>query len=338
MTKVYVDPACNVNYCSFYIQGLYDFFGKKNVIFTTKYFRDLRYAHDSHCLAFVINNKRYVVDSSDSNQLYHECFLQWADVYGKVNYYKDYIPIEWQFKIIKIAPNFGIANFGNNKWVAMLYATINYFRTRNRQPYGFKVFKVSYLWLYKRANEKWQPEQSVVGSNKITIIGRYWANQPWVNEARIAFIRACKRLESEGLIEFIGGLVPDRVEHDCPRDVLLEQEIPFDQYTKYLSESLIAFNTPAYHKCHGWKLSEFMAKGKIILSTPFVNELPTPMQHEENIYFSQADEQSLYESIKHILENKTLQRTLEVGSRKYWEQYGSPKMSIKYFLEGSKLL
>ena len=40
-SKVYLDPFCKMSYASFYIKGLYDVFGKDNVSFSAKYFKEL---------------------------------------------------------------------------------------------------------------------------------------------------------------------------------------------------------------------------------------------------------------------------------------------------------
>lgn len=330
--KVFIDPACNINYCSFYIKGLWEVFGRKNIIFTSKGFEELFYTTDSHNLAFIIEERKYVIDCADSNQLFYDCFLNWADVYGKVNYNPLYIPSLYRNKIKHVGANFGIGCFGSNKWSALAKCLTNYIKSRHRLKYGFRSFLSPYLWLYKRAGTKWEAGDSRVGKNSIFMVSRYWRGQAWVNEARIAFIRACKRLENEGLITFQGGMVPDYEDNDCPEDVRLAQEIPLDEYMAGLRESLLVFNTPAYHHCHGWKLPEFLATGKIILSTPFVNELPIALKHKENVYFTNADEDSIYESIKEIISSISLQKSLEKGSREYWNKYASPKSCIAQFI------
>ncbi|WP_148070573.1 glycosyltransferase [Xylanibacter rodentium] len=330
--KIYVDPACNINYCSFYIKGLWDVYGKDNVILTSRGFESLHYTTDSHYLAFRIDNTKYVIDCADSNALFYNHFLEWADVYGKVNYLSDMLPEKWRNKIKPVGANFGIGCFGANKWSATAHCIKNYLKSYRRLDYGFGSYLSAYLWLYKRASIRWKPQQSRVGLKNIFMVSRYWHGQPWVNDARIAFIRACRRLESEGVINFTGGMVPDHKENECPTDVILPHEIPFDEYVSGMRDSLLVFNTPAYHHCHGWKLPEYLATGKIILSTPFVNELPHALEHKNNIYFSEVDEESLYQSIKEIVLDSRLQGRLEEGSRRYWTEYASPRSCLYHFI------
>ena len=331
VTKVYIDPACNINYSSFYLIGLREVYGKRNIVFTSRYFKDLHYSTDCHYLAFVIEGKKYIIDFADSNKLFSEEFLQWADVYGKLNYNKDSLPIKYTHKIKHVGANFGIACYGTNKYQALLWSLWHYTMCYNRLKYPFGSFLSPYLWVYKRKIVKSMP--TPIGSKIIFMVSRYWKGQDDVNRLRINFIRACKRLDNEGLIIFIGGMVPDYKEHDCPRDVLLDHEMPFDEYVKGLHNSLLVFNTPAYHNCHGWKLPEYMSQGKIILSTPFINELPVSMEHGQNIFFTDTNEQAIYEGIKEIVGNLQLQKKLEKGCVTYWQQYANPTSCVKCFID-----
>lgn len=334
--RVFVDPACNINYCSFYIKGLWDVFGSGRVKLTSKGFDSLRYPHNTHCLAFIIDDVRYVIDFADSNKVYYHDFLAWADVYGKVNYRSDYLPEKWCDKIKPVGANFGIGCVGSNKWTATLHCIFNYLKCHSRLDVGFGSYLSPYLWLYKRSGIKWNFGKSTIGNKNIFMVSRYWHDQPWVNNARIAFIRACRRLQSENVISFTGGMVPDEGGSSdcCPPDVLLEREIPYDQYMYQLNNSLLVFNTPAVHRCHGWKLPEYMAAGKIILSTPFENELPIPMVHGENIFFTSPDEESIYQSIKTIVMDVDLQKKLESGCRQYWQSHARPSACINHFING----
>jgi hypothetical protein len=41
-TKVIIDPLVNIYYASFYIQGLFDKYGRKNIIFNSKPFENIK--------------------------------------------------------------------------------------------------------------------------------------------------------------------------------------------------------------------------------------------------------------------------------------------------------
>ena len=329
-TKVYIDPACNILYASFYIKGLRALYGYKNIIFNSKPFKGLRYDNENFLLAFVINNKKYIIDPADFNTLQYLDFVEWADLYGKVNYNINNIPQKYIDKVIPIGANYGVACYGNNREINILWAIKHYLQCKDRLEYTW----TSYLSTYKRKEEKNNilPHNILPHDKKIFFVSRFWEGQDSANQARINFIKACKRLQKEGLIDFIGGMVPDSKISLCPQEVKLEKEIPLHMYIEGIQTSILVFNTPAYHGCHGWKLPEYMSQSAAILSTPFNNELPIALEHGENIFFSNSDEDSLYNAIKLLVTDKELCKKLRKKIHKYWKCYASPIACIQRFL------
>lgn len=327
---VYIDAACNINYASFYIRGLREIYGVHNVRFTGKYFKQLKYDTDTHILAFVINNRKYVIDFADANDIYYDLFLEWTDVYGKVNYNTSRLPQNYSKKVVRVGANFGVACYGTNRYMSVVWCIWHYLKCYKRLNYPFKSFLSPYLWAYKHKQINTIPIQDY--SKTIFFVSRFWKGQNDTNNYRINFIRACKRLEKEGLVNFIGGMVVDSCDNNCPDDVLLKNEIPYCEYIDNLNRSILVFNTPAYHKCHGWKLPEYLSYGKAIISTQFVNELPIPLEHERNIYFTEGDECSIYENLKKIICDEQLLNTLRKGSAAYWKQYACFSECVKLFI------
>lgn len=325
--KVYYDIANNINYSSFYIKGLQEVFGRKNVHASSVPFSKLHYGSETHILAFIVDDRRYVIDFADSNTVFYHSFLEWTDVYGKVNYNRTNLPNENQEKIVPCSPNFAIPILGNNKFFATFHATINFLKCRNRLDYSFLSFLNKYLAL---SNRQINVEKQTTSKNTITFFSRLWSGQEVVNRIRANYIRACKKLDNEGLFNFIGGLIPDsKIIDTTYQDVILNQEIPHKLYLEMLNQSRIAFNTPAYFNCHGWKLPEFLSQGKVILSTPFENELPTPLIHGQNIFFVEdGEEDTLLLAIRKIVSDRQLQDKLALGAKKYWLNYGCPKAAI----------
>ena len=101
---------------------------------------------------------------------------------------------------------------------------------------------------------------------------------------------------------------------------------------------MAVFNTPAFWDCHGWKLGEYMALGKCIISTPLSNELPTPKEciAEDDKswiakYFCIIDrnKQSMKDAIEYIKMHPEYKDELEERITKYWQENGSPVASLK---------
>jgi len=97
MARVHIDPMANIYYASFYLKGLYDLFGKRNVLFTSSPFKDLKNRKEN--FNFVVSNsskeKRFSISYDDSHEIKKECY-EWCDQYGSVNSNRNKTPQEYQ--------------------------------------------------------------------------------------------------------------------------------------------------------------------------------------------------------------------------------------------------
>ena len=169
--------------------------------------------------------------------------------------------------------------------------------------------------------------------NYIFFLSTLWYSDEWnkndetVNLRRAHFIRACKSIEG---VTFEGGLLGDASSsNEKFADVLATHEEPFGQWIEKTKRSALVFNTPAFWDCHGWKLGEYLALGKCIVSTKLSNDLHYPLEHGTNIHFVEDTEESMREAISYILAHPEYRHKLEKGAREYWEKYGTPEASLK---------
>lgn len=261
---------------------------------------------------------------SDSNKCVYEDFYKWCDIYGKVNYNT---AIHSKYTKIKpIAPNFAIKLWDKSN--CFFHATMNYLKSIGRTTYTYRNFWRVYAGTLNR--KRIIDIKPILPQNEkyIFMVGRWWIGQNECNNARAKYIEVCKNMDD---FIFEGGLIP---EIGCTENVkfLSEKKYSYDEYLDKTSKSLIAFNTPAYFECHGWKLPEFLCMGKAIISTPFVNELPIPLEHGKNIWFVNSLEE-LQEGVITLLGNDSLRHKLECGARDYWEKNCSPESAIKGLLD-----
>lgn len=326
--SIIIDPCCNILYASYYIYGLFEIYKSSDIHFSSKPFKGL--THDKHtfCLPFVIEDKRggtrYCLDMSDSNECVYTSFYNWCDVYGKVNY--NTAIHSGLSKIKPIAPNFSIKLW--NKPSCLFHATINYLRAKGRVSFSYRDFWRVYASTLKRKRiDEIVYDHRHTDERYIFMVGRWWSGQNECNAARAKFIEVCKSIDS---VSFEGGLVP---EIGCVENVSFPslKKYSYEEYLVNTAKSLIVFNTPAYYRCHGWKLPEFLCLGKAIISMPFANELPEPLTHGKNIWFVK-DENEIKDAIIMLLENVSLRNKLEHGAREYWEQYCSPVNALKRFI------
>jgi glycosyltransferase involved in cell wall biosynthesis len=87
----------------------------------------------------------------------------------------------------------------------------------------------------------------------------------------------------------------------------------------------VAFNNPAVHGCLGWKLGEFLAMGKAIVSLPIERVLPAPLEHGVHLHVVDGTPESLDDAIARLRSDDPYRRTLEVNARRWYEQHLAPE-------------
>lgn len=328
--KVIIDPLVNIYYASFYIYGLVKLFGKKAIIYDEKPFREIS---DRSNLNFIIIDKnketKYTINFDDSYKIKEDVY-RWCDIYGNVNANFEKTENKFHEKLISLAPSFGIRFLNcyqtyflafNNLLKIESKLNVRKFlgkykrQLRLRLPYSFYeteensqrdyIFHLSTLWY----NDEW---------NK---------NDDGVNLSRSNFINACKSINR---IKFEGGLSVSQKECVNPvfSQVIYDGTISLNKYLEKTKQSALVFNAPAFWSCHGWKLGEYLALGKAIISTSLSNDLPAPLVHGENIHFVENNIESIKDALSFILNDETYRIKLENGAREYWRKYGTPEKSL----------
>lgn len=318
-TKVYVYGLSNVFYDGYYIQGIKEVF--KNYEFNIDKFP----AFENGVFAFIVENenitKKIVVDSKDSNKIDSAAF-DWCDVYGKVNYNKESLLSCNKEKIIPIGPSFGIKIW---TLAQTFYCfTFNFIRFRNH-ILNKKEFAANYWRQYKRLrlNAYCFTNSSV---NKIFFLNSIWKRESATNTNRALFIQNCKKNAD---VSFEGGFAArsngDNLGFD---DMIYSKKIPLKLYIQKIKKSALVFNTPAVLNCHGWKLGEFLALGKAIISTSHYNELPKELKHDKHLIYAN-NQQEIEQAINRLIKDPKIKKRLEFQSRNYFNEFLAPVKVIQ---------
>lgn len=321
--KVYIYGLCDVFYDGYYIQGIKEIY--KDVEFNISKFPDF----PEETFAFIIEGKNYsrkiIIDSKDSGQI-DLISLEWCDVYGKVNYNTNSLPVADQDKIVAIGPSFGIKIW--NLFETLYYGTLNFIRFKNAIV-NKRGFAANYWRQYKRFRlKKYHLTQS--SNNEVFFLNSIWKKENETNNNRALFIETCKNNKN---VNFEGGFVSRSNGDNLGFDALIySQIIPLKTYLKKLKNSAFVFNTPAVLSCHGWKLAEFLALGKAIISTSHYNKLPADLINEKHLLYAQSGDE-INKAIEKLTTDISFKRKLEFESRNYFETYLAPQKVIKRLLE-----
>ena len=153
-----------------------------------------------------------------------------------------------------------------------------------------------------------------------------WKKHQEVNEARARFVDACRSLDG---LTFEGGLAPRR-RHDVSgfERVTARKRYRLREYLEKQGESLCAFNSPAVHDCLGWKLGEYLALGKAIVSLPLTRELPSPLEHGTHVHVVEDSCEAMAEAVERLRVDVAYRSELERNARSYWNRWLAPDQAV----------
>ncbi|KQB41585.1 glycosyltransferase [Flavobacterium aquidurense] len=321
--KVYIYGLCDVFYDGYYIQGIKELY--KDFEFNISKFPEFQ----EETFAFIIEDDNYsrkiIIDSIDSAQI-DLMGLEWCDVYGKVNYNTDSLPAKDYQKIVAIGPSFGVKIW--NLFETLYHWAFNFIRFKN-SIVNKRGFAANYWRQYKRFRlNKYNLTESSI--NEVFFLNSIWKKENETNNNRALFIETCKKNKN---IDFEGGFVSRSNGDNLGYDALIYSKIiPLKTYLKKLKNSAFVFNTPAVLSCHGWKLAEFLALGKAIITTSHYNKLPADLINEKHLLYAETEEE-INKAIEKLTTDSSFKRKLELESRNYFEIYLTPQKVIKRLLE-----
>ncbi|TCK54741.1 hypothetical protein C8C83_2651 [Flavobacterium sp. 90] len=322
--KVYIYGLCDVFYDGYYIKGLNEIF--ENIQFSVSKFPDFAQG----TFAFIIEEdnggvQNLIIDSKDSSQIDKKA-LEWCSVYGKANYNIENLETSDKAKIIAIGPSFGIQIW--NLLETVYHLILNFIRFRDSISHK-REFMANYWRQYKRfALKKYKNDLS--SGNYVFFMNSIWKQEPETNKNRALFIESCKDNTN---VSFEGGFAARKDGNNLGLDALVYSErISLAVYLKKIKKSAFVFNTPAVLSCHGWKLAEFLALGKAIITTPHYNILPADLLDNKHVLYVN-NSNDIKEAINKLTTNVDLRRKLERESREYFDKYLAPEKVITRLLE-----
>jgi glycosyltransferase involved in cell wall biosynthesis len=252
-------------------------------------------------------------------------------VYGKISFDPETVPPDHSAKVVPLGPSFPTRtlSLAGTAW----RATINYLLARRRidDPRAhFAHWRRQYE--FRLPADAYTP--GPCDANYAFFSAALWGDGERGNHDRKLFIDACRSLD---WLRFEGGF--DKAVN-TPK--LPGYMMPFDRsHSEYLNKvkrSTVVFNSPARLDCHGWKLAEFLALGKAIISTPQVRQMPAPLEHGRHVHFVERSVESIREAIVLLCRDAAYRSRLEQGARAYYEQHLQPRRAIERLLERGRAL
>lgn len=329
--QVIIDTAGDILYKSFYLLGLTEIFGLGNIRFSAKPFKGIPYTlRNDKVMNFIVreglSEKRFTIACNDQYTVVPELY-DWCDLYGSVNANRALTEEQHRAKLVALCPSFAV------RYAPTTTLARHALRCLPTNPARWKKHVGKYRRLLLRNAYSQYESASNVRDNYIFTCSTLWYNDEWnrndetVNLDRATFIRTCRSIEG---LTLEGGLVSQgagRSSEELFCDCLCQPYSP-SQWLDLTRQSVCVFNTPAFWQCHGWKLGEYMALGKAIVSTPLFNDLPEPLVNGTHYHLTDRSAEGIRDAVRHLLQHPDYRQHLEHNITDYWQRYGTPKASL----------
>ena len=236
--------------------------------------------------------------------------------------------------MLAIGPSFGI-DIINIRFIA-IFAKL--FFTKDK-PVGISQYIRDYLYMPIRRRPYHEYLGSQTKDNYIFSISTLWYDSntdKTTNTFRGTFFRLCREKFSvvEGGFFYIKN---ENILKEFPqyskykilyKDFLMTKRISPLEYLAKTKKSTMVFNTPSVMGCHGWKLAEYLAMGKAIISTRLINEMPGNFDYEKKVIMVDDDIQ-IGDAIDQLRENTNLREKMEKKAFLYFSEHLSPEAVVE---------
>jgi hypothetical protein len=311
MLTVVIDPSFDRAYCPYVLKGFEKLLGRHSLRIEGLGRLSEADPHPRVLRGLVRGGemtRTFAVDLRDHSEISGE-LLDLVDVYGKTNLADADRGVE---KCLPIGPTFGVADSRS----AALGAVV-----RNAGTTSNRLNQRATLQAYRPTPGK---------RDYVFFLAWPWSKHSEVNVDRAALIESARELEG---IHFEGGFVPiGRLTRKRPaaglEDLTAARQYRHGAYLRHMRKSAFAVNTPAVHDCLGWKLGEFLALGKAVISLPLTRVMPGTFEHGEQVHFIENTAQAPA-AMRTLLDDDGYRRHLEHGARTYWETYLEPSALVR---------
>jgi hypothetical protein len=272
-------------------------------------------------IAFELEDRKFVIDAWDK-PIVNEWWWKWSDAYGKVNLSRD----STISKVVPMGPGFGTKAWGIVSMASALLRSAGWGKEMSRLDYAGGFVRQWYKRLPLTALAPGPSDPSYVFA-----LHHDWPGEPDVNELRARFMRVAK---ASNKVQFEGGFVSSGHERMLGRGDLFHPRLSYRRWLHLTRNSAVVLNTPGVSGCLGWKLGEYLALGKAIISTPIQLQLPADLEHGTHCHYVDGSEDSIWDAIERITCDGPYRLRLETNSRAYFDRHVHPRAAVQRLVSG----
>ncbi|MGG6266736.1 hypothetical protein ACQ4M3_10295 [Leptolyngbya sp. AN03gr2] len=290
-----------------------------------------------HHISVTLNNQYLLYyDLHDSYEVNHKA-LEKADLYFKRSFSETYVrSIEATEKVFPLGLIFPVYSKG----IDLLFAD-RIKLDQKKDKIKSLLYSIGFDFLF--SNHLFAPRVQHFGEYpnfeqepKVLFMVRAWdpaamstrekqEEYHHINEMRSRCLQSLKR---EFGSAFFGGFYGDYAREHYP-DLLLDQPklSKQGQYMKQLRQFPICVATTGLHRSIGWKMAEYVAQSKAIVSETLNYQLPGNFANEKNYLEFQTPEQCAEVTVR-LFQDAGLRSRMMMNNYRYYQAYSKPEALV----------
>lgn len=156
---------------------------------------------------------------------------------------------------------------------------------------------------------------------KILFATRLWEDDPGINSLRIDLLRALK--EQYGSL-FIGGLEDSALSREMAADLIIPPQMTNRAtYLETMKRCDICIGSTGLHKSIGWKMGEYVAASRAIVTEKMFYEVPG--DYTEGVHYLSFDTPDrCIAHVDNLVENPDLRYEMMAANHRYYNEYLRP--------------
>lgn len=261
--------------------------------------------------------------STDDHPIINEPALDWCDAYGMVNLLPEHLTARGSEKLVPLGPSFGV------RWTPQRSGLSFVLRANCNDDDRFASGVSRLRSFLKHQHERTPLDDYVPGESVddyLFFVSTYWRQHPEANLLRLDVWRS---LTSDATWRQEGGFV-GAADHEVESALRCARRYSHHEFLDRTRRSCVAINTNAVHGCMGWKLGEFLALGKAIVTEPIRHVLPAPLDGSRLMSAESPD--AMVEACQRLRADPALRRSLEHAARRYFDDFVTPRAAIDRML------
>jgi hypothetical protein len=299
---------------------------------------------NSHMIVIIDNDIVCYFDTHDSYEIDTEMAAR-ADRYFKRSYKVKHVPEEYQSKVFPLGLNYEVKSNGVDRFeLARLLA----FAHGGSRAHDIASYIGSAFWLSPQAiwfsERRMHARPNHLAHPRVLFLVRVWdpaivgstsqeqyAATVDLNETRAACIRALRAHLGK---DFLGGILHSQFAREHYADLLLDDNrLSFRRhYMSVMREYPICVATKGLHGSTGWKLAEYVAFSKAIITERLEYDVPGAFSEALN-YLAFDSTESLLESVDLLMKDPYKRRSMMENNWIYYQQSLRPDALVLRVLE-----